>query len=293
MPLQSSGAISLNEMHIEAGGSSGTLCTINDSDIRGLISKGSGATMSFNEWYGASAAGLYNSSSINYVGSHYQTTGGVTTQTLSAGATGSWNAYNSSNFLSPLAGWDRYIAIIWTAYNVNNVSAHASGATYDGNSMNGYTYSGNSGGAYCSAGAFYIVDNSSTTLRNTVISFTSSYTTGGCVASLYMFYAKGTASFSLAGANTTGTAAISRNRTTTAPSIIFGAYSTYNSATGTWASPMTSIINNLDLAAGERHHHAYTVVNTSASTTTTPQMTASLYSSFSFRVTVAGALSFS
>lgn len=56
MALQSSGAISLNEMHIEAGGSSGTLCTINDSDIRGLISKGSGATMSFNEWYGASSA---------------------------------------------------------------------------------------------------------------------------------------------------------------------------------------------------------------------------------------------
>jgi len=56
MALQSSGAISLNEIHIEAGGSSGTLCTINDSDIRGLISKGSGVTMSFNEWYGASSA---------------------------------------------------------------------------------------------------------------------------------------------------------------------------------------------------------------------------------------------
>ena len=55
MALTGSGAISLNVMHIEAGGSSGTTCTINDSDIRGLISKGSGATMSFNEWYGASA----------------------------------------------------------------------------------------------------------------------------------------------------------------------------------------------------------------------------------------------
>ena len=55
MTLQSSGAISLNEIHIEAGGSSGSTCTINDSDIRGLISKGSGATMSFNEWYGASS----------------------------------------------------------------------------------------------------------------------------------------------------------------------------------------------------------------------------------------------
>jgi len=56
MALQTSGAISLNDIHVEAGGSSGTNCTINDSDIRGLISKGSGATMSFNEWYGAYAA---------------------------------------------------------------------------------------------------------------------------------------------------------------------------------------------------------------------------------------------
>ncbi len=55
MALQTSGAISLNDIHVEAGGSSGTTATINDSDIRGLISKASGATMSFNEWYGASA----------------------------------------------------------------------------------------------------------------------------------------------------------------------------------------------------------------------------------------------
>ena len=53
MALQSSGPISLNEIHIEAGGTSGTICTINDSDIRGLISKDSGVQMSFNEWYGA------------------------------------------------------------------------------------------------------------------------------------------------------------------------------------------------------------------------------------------------
>jgi hypothetical protein len=55
MPLQSSGPISLNEIHIEAGGASGTTASINDADIRALIGKSSGATMSFNEWYGASA----------------------------------------------------------------------------------------------------------------------------------------------------------------------------------------------------------------------------------------------
>jgi len=55
MPLQSSGTISLNEIHIEAGGASGSQASINDSDIRNLIGKASGAQMSFNEWYGASA----------------------------------------------------------------------------------------------------------------------------------------------------------------------------------------------------------------------------------------------
>ena len=34
MPLPSSGTISLDQMHVEAGGTSGTQCSINDSDIR-------------------------------------------------------------------------------------------------------------------------------------------------------------------------------------------------------------------------------------------------------------------
>jgi len=55
MALQSSGAISLDDIHDEAGGTSGSTCTINDSDIRDLIDKSDGASMAFNEWYGASA----------------------------------------------------------------------------------------------------------------------------------------------------------------------------------------------------------------------------------------------
>ena len=55
MPLPSSGQITLNQIHVEAGGGSGTSASINDSDIRALIGKGSGSQMSFSEWYGASA----------------------------------------------------------------------------------------------------------------------------------------------------------------------------------------------------------------------------------------------
>ena len=60
MALQTSGAISLNDIHIEAGGSSGTQASINDADIRGLIGKGSGVQMSFSEWYGASNVVQYS-----------------------------------------------------------------------------------------------------------------------------------------------------------------------------------------------------------------------------------------
>ena len=52
MALQTSGAISLNDIHVEVGGTSGTYCNISDADIRGLINKVSGS-ISFNEYYGA------------------------------------------------------------------------------------------------------------------------------------------------------------------------------------------------------------------------------------------------
>jgi hypothetical protein len=54
MPLQSSGAISLNQIHIEAGGTSGTTVSLNDSDIRSLGGVASGA-IDFADFYGASA----------------------------------------------------------------------------------------------------------------------------------------------------------------------------------------------------------------------------------------------
>ena len=42
-------------MHIEAGGSSGTLCSLNDADIRGIINKANQATNSILEYRGQSA----------------------------------------------------------------------------------------------------------------------------------------------------------------------------------------------------------------------------------------------
>mgnify|MGYP001209789212 CR=1 FL=1 len=56
MTLPSSGQITINQIHVEAGGSSGTEAKINDLDIRDMIGKSSGSQNAFNEYYGVSAA---------------------------------------------------------------------------------------------------------------------------------------------------------------------------------------------------------------------------------------------
>ena len=60
MALATSGALSLNEIHIEVGGTSGTTCSLNDSDIRNIteasgktINNTLGTTIDFNNFYGA------------------------------------------------------------------------------------------------------------------------------------------------------------------------------------------------------------------------------------------------
>lgn len=55
MALPTSGAINLNQIHVEAGGSSETACFLNDADIRALINKASEAQADFADYYGARA----------------------------------------------------------------------------------------------------------------------------------------------------------------------------------------------------------------------------------------------
>tara|TARA_Y100000992_G_scaffold118428_1_gene77615 strand:- start:455 stop:1135 length:681 start_codon:yes stop_codon:yes gene_type:complete len=88
MTLATSGAISLNEIHVEAGGTSGTTCSFNDTDIRGLtaasgktINSTQGTTIDFDDFYGASSftaasdvsttmtvGGVASTSTTQYVG---------------------------------------------------------------------------------------------------------------------------------------------------------------------------------------------------------------------------------
>lgn len=55
MALQTSGAISLNDMHIEVGGTSGTTCSLNDPDIRALINVDANGNQSIQQYYGKSS----------------------------------------------------------------------------------------------------------------------------------------------------------------------------------------------------------------------------------------------
>jgi hypothetical protein len=81
MALQTSGQISLNDLHVEAGGTSGTQASMNDSDIRGLLSAAANSQMTFSGFYGASSsylsatmtAGSYSSPSSQYSSSQYST----------------------------------------------------------------------------------------------------------------------------------------------------------------------------------------------------------------------------
>jgi len=68
MPLQSSGQIALNEIHIEAGGTTGTQASLNDTDIRSLAGISSGQ-IAFDDFYGASGSAEFKfamTASANY-----------------------------------------------------------------------------------------------------------------------------------------------------------------------------------------------------------------------------------
>ncbi len=60
MPLQTFGAISLNDIHQELGATSGSTVSLNDTDVRGLVSIASGE-IALDDFYGASNVSTFNS----------------------------------------------------------------------------------------------------------------------------------------------------------------------------------------------------------------------------------------
>jgi hypothetical protein len=119
MALPTSGAISLNDIHIEAGGSSGTIASLNDTDIRGLtpgsgqtINATPGTTIDFSDFYGASLFQPYSvfNNTVKAVPSEVTyTTNSVGTQAI--GGTGSASSsltaqgFSAPFYIQLLGGW--------------------------------------------------------------------------------------------------------------------------------------------------------------------------------------------
>ena len=55
MATPGSGTITLNQVHVEAGGSSGSQCSFNDSDIRSICASSSGSQFSMSNMYARAA----------------------------------------------------------------------------------------------------------------------------------------------------------------------------------------------------------------------------------------------
>ena len=108
MALPTSGALTLDAIHVEAGGTTGTTCSLNDTDIRGLtpgsgktINSTQGTTVDFDDFYGASSGfsmTLTVGSSITSTTDNYVTTTTVLRGFIS-GSIGSLSPTSNSGFL--------------------------------------------------------------------------------------------------------------------------------------------------------------------------------------------------
>ena len=102
MALPASGnSLSLNQLHVEAGGTSGTECSLNDADIRDIIGGSDGASQNINQYFGQSSESI----SFDEV---------ITADNISS---------NSSQTLSFTGGVSDHDVIIVLNYNASGKSA--------------------------------------------------------------------------------------------------------------------------------------------------------------------------
>lgn len=140
MPLQTSGTISLNDIHVEAGGSSGSQASINDADIRALIGKSSGAQMAFSEWYGASAnwtatvtIGILQAAKIYVYGYNSGVYGSISDTTINTFGNRTitavfWNGSSVGIVIpgAPNSGWTRFVIHNTSFYRTQATSFNSS-----------------------------------------------------------------------------------------------------------------------------------------------------------------------
>ena len=103
MGITSSGAISLNDLHVEAGGTSGTTCSFNDTDIRDILEVSSGASHNLGQYYSKKAPWTYSFTIGNQRGAQYvdqYTTNYFNKRGFSYGGNGFWPSSGSTGYKS-------------------------------------------------------------------------------------------------------------------------------------------------------------------------------------------------
>ena len=141
MPLTSSGQIDLNAMHVEAGGTTGTECTLNDTDIRGMISKASGAQMAFNEWYGASSYTVYSFTGSDYIPLNTNQKTESARMIRFYSQTGASNAFSNALTFTGGNTASSYSNHIWYLYDAyNGVFANYGASLQLGHTWNGSSW---------------------------------------------------------------------------------------------------------------------------------------------------------
>jgi len=175
MPLPGSGSISLNQIHIEAGGSSGSQASMNDSDIRAMIGKGSGAQNSFNEYYSVSAAapsatykGRTATTSNGFAAGYVSLSSGTKIVVVTLQNPGYVNSYinlgssamtkaadqgghslvyyletsaSGSQYISGNGGSGRNVAHIWEITGYTSSTPYATANSINANNYSGFTHS--------------------------------------------------------------------------------------------------------------------------------------------------------
>jgi hypothetical protein len=136
MPVTSGPQITINQIHLEAGGTSGTQASLNDADIRDLIDKASGAQMAMSEWYGATKT-LYvlqgRTAADDIFSSYYGPSYGDRLPGLNGGNVDTYsyegNVGGSSDFLELSVRLDEFGDEWFTLTYASGISGKLSGAT--------------------------------------------------------------------------------------------------------------------------------------------------------------------
>lgn len=127
MATPSSGTITLNEVHVEAGGSSGSQCSFNDSDIRSICNSSVGIQFSMSDMYERAAD--FSFSGTTGANSQTTTSGYVSITSYQRGFTASSTSIDSGGTrgsMSPTSDSDYFGGSTITSHSITSIGTTTS-----------------------------------------------------------------------------------------------------------------------------------------------------------------------